>query len=173
RPRSSRCRLAEISRQYRLQAREEIELAQTLDHAFDFDRRQDAPAMAGVAQVIGEQGRMHRHDLVSQALQHRHGGRIADMAVGDAGLEGEDLHDVPKLPPDFAIAPASIIVAPTPPPDDFGCFRALILAAACSMCRAPICAPWRRRRPWRPTSSSSISRMRWRPTPSAMPASRW
>src|SRR3546814_2650973 len=35
---------------------------------------------------------MHRPDLDAQALQREDGGRVADVAIGDVGLEGDHVH---------------------------------------------------------------------------------
>ena len=36
---------------------------------------------------------MHRPHLDAHALQRKHRGGIADMAIGDVGLDGEKVHD--------------------------------------------------------------------------------
>jgi hypothetical protein len=42
--------------------------------------------------VIGKRGGIDRPGVMPQALEHRNGNRISDIAVSDARLEGEDVH---------------------------------------------------------------------------------
>src|SRR5215470_9198945 len=43
--------------------------------------------------MVREGHRMNRPDVVTDPLQREHGGGVADMAVGDVGLDGENIHD--------------------------------------------------------------------------------
>jgi hypothetical protein len=46
-----------------------------------------------VSGVVGELHRMDRPHLAAQPLQREHRGRIADMAIGDMGLDGDEVHE--------------------------------------------------------------------------------
>ena len=63
--------------------------------------------MGRIAQMVGEQGRLHRPGLMAEALEDGNGGGIADVPIGDARLNREDIHDGG----DFATAGRSFIVA--------------------------------------------------------------
>ena len=45
-----------------------------------------------IASMIGKLHRVDRPDLETQALQRKDSGRIADMAIGDMGLNRQDGH---------------------------------------------------------------------------------
>src|SRR5581483_6221873 len=60
---------------------------------------EDTAFPAAVAGVVGELHGVDRPHLDAEPLQGKHGRRIADMAVGDVGLDGEEVHDLPAAPP--------------------------------------------------------------------------
>jgi hypothetical protein len=64
----------------------------SLDHQADRVGGKLRPAPGTVAGVVGKLHGMHRPHLNSDALQRKHGGGVAGMAIGDMGLDGEDVH---------------------------------------------------------------------------------
>ena len=61
-------------------------------HAFpDQISAKNLAAPGAIARVVGELHRMHPPNLRPQALQREHGAGIADMPIGDPGLDGEDI----------------------------------------------------------------------------------
>ena len=61
-------------------------------HAFpDQLSAEDLAAPGAIASMVGELHRMHPPNLRPQALQGEDGAGIADMAIGDPGLDREDI----------------------------------------------------------------------------------
>jgi hypothetical protein len=74
---------------------EHAALLNSLHHQADGCGAEDATAPGAIARVIGELHGVHRPDLDAHALQREHGCRVADMAIGNMGLDGEDVHAGP------------------------------------------------------------------------------
>ena len=70
-----------------------------LDHRADRLAAEGAAAPGAVAGMVGELHGVHRPHLDADALQREHGGGVADMAVGDMGLDRQDVHARPAACP--------------------------------------------------------------------------
>ena len=57
------------------------------DHVGDVGRREQRAAPLAVPGVVGEVHGEHRPDLVAEPLEREDGGGVADVAVGDGGLD--------------------------------------------------------------------------------------
>jgi len=71
-------------------ARKHADRFQPVQAIVDHRRVEGAAAPAGIAHMRGILHRHQRPDLALKALQREDGGRIADMAVDDMRLDGED-----------------------------------------------------------------------------------
>ena len=61
-------------------------------HIADMRGAEHLAGPAAIAGVIGELHGVDRPDLDADPLQRKHRGGIADMAVGDMRLDGEEIH---------------------------------------------------------------------------------
>ena len=83
-----------VAGQHRLDLGKCAALLHALDHRADVVGRQQRAAPLAVPGVVGEVHRVHRPHLDAEPLQREHRGAVADMAVGDRGLDREDAHGV-------------------------------------------------------------------------------
>ncbi|MNW03429.1 hypothetical protein D3C71_1993630 [compost metagenome] len=63
-----------------------------MDDGSDLARCNGRAAPRAITRVVGEVDGVHRPHLVTEPLQGEDGGRIANVSVGDVGLDGEDVH---------------------------------------------------------------------------------
>jgi hypothetical protein len=84
--------LPEIAGQHPLAARERSALLDPAHELPDHARLDRLAAKAAVPRMIGEQHGMDRPDLAAEPLEHEYRGGIADMAAGDVGVDGEEIH---------------------------------------------------------------------------------
>src|SRR6516162_3844251 len=64
----------------------------SLDDLTDRVGAHKRPAPGAIAGVIGKLHGVHRPDLDADALQWKHSGRVAGMAIGYMGLDRENVH---------------------------------------------------------------------------------
>ena len=83
---------AEIAGDHPIAFAQHATLLNSLHHQADRRGAEDAAAPGAIAGVIGELNRLHRPDLDADALQREHGSRVADVAIGNMGLDGENVH---------------------------------------------------------------------------------
>ena len=85
-------RVALVSGQHRVRLAEHAAVLDPGDHLADVVGGEQRPTPRAVPRVVGEVHGEDRPDLVAQTLQREDGGGVADVAVGDRGLDGQDLH---------------------------------------------------------------------------------
>jgi hypothetical protein len=83
---------ANIAGEYAVAFAQHTAFLNSLDHQPDRVGAEKRPAPGAVAGVIGELHGMHRPYLNSDALEWKHGSGVASMAIGDVGLDGDDVH---------------------------------------------------------------------------------
>ena len=83
---------AEIAGQHAVARPEHAALVNALHHLTDHAGVERAAAPRAVARMIGELHGEDRPHLDADPLQRERRGRIADMAIGDVGLDREDVH---------------------------------------------------------------------------------
>ena len=105
------CRLgAHVTGEHGIACREHPALGDPLDEFGDDRGLEHLPAPGAVAGVVRELHGMDRPDLDAETL-HREGRRgIADMAVGDMGLDGENVHGVPQTEKGASPAPFAVLI---------------------------------------------------------------
>jgi hypothetical protein len=81
-----------IARDHSVALAQHTALVDALDHHADGRAAEDAPAPAAVAGMVRILNRVDRPHLDADALQREYGGGIADMAIGDVGLDGQKVH---------------------------------------------------------------------------------
>ena len=69
------------------------DLLDALHQAAHVVPREHGPLPRAVAGVVREHDGEHGHDLVADPLQREHRRRVADVAVGDCGLDRKDSHN--------------------------------------------------------------------------------
>ena len=84
--------VADIAGDHAVALTEHPALRHPFDHLADPCAVEDLAAPGTVAGVVGELHGVHRPDLDSDALQRKDRGRVANMAVGDVRLDGEQIH---------------------------------------------------------------------------------
>jgi hypothetical protein len=83
---------AEIAGEHAVAFGEHAALLDALHQQADRRAAEDAPAPGTVTGVIGELHGVDRPDLDADALQRKYRRRVADMAIGDVRLDGQDIH---------------------------------------------------------------------------------
>jgi hypothetical protein len=81
--------VAQVAGEHRHAALQHAAGAQAVEHVVDVFGRKDLALEFAVAGVIGELHRVDHHRLQAEQLQRQGGGGIADVAVGDMGLDGQ------------------------------------------------------------------------------------
>ena len=83
-------RRAEITRQDHLTSIDRAALLDPEQEIGDQLRLQPAAADGRIARPVAQKRGRHRNHVDAVHLHRKHGGRVADMAVGDLGLDGDD-----------------------------------------------------------------------------------
>ena len=79
-----------VAREDRIDLGEGLALADARDDVGDVGRVHERAAPRAVAGVVGEVDRVHRPHLHTEALHGEDGRGVADVSVGDVGLDGQD-----------------------------------------------------------------------------------
>ncbi len=85
-------RVALVARQHGVGLAEHPAVLDARDHLGHVAGGQQRAAPLAVPGVVGEVHREHRPDLVAEPLEREDGSGVADVAVRDRGLDGQDLH---------------------------------------------------------------------------------
>jgi len=85
-------RSAEIAGQHAVATCEHSALFDPAHEVSDRARLDHLAANAPVPGMVGEHRGVDRPDLASEPLQREHGGRIADVAIGNVRVDGEQIH---------------------------------------------------------------------------------
>ena len=85
----------EIAGEHAVAFAQHAALRDALHHQADARAAEDAAAPGAIAGMVGKLHGVHRPDLDADALKREHGGGVADMAVGDMGLDRQDVHARP------------------------------------------------------------------------------
>ena len=83
---------AEIAGEHAVALAQHAALLDALHHQTDRLAAENAASPMTITGVIGELHGVNRPHLHADALQRKHGGGIADVTIGDVGLDGEDVH---------------------------------------------------------------------------------
>jgi hypothetical protein len=84
--------VAHVAREHRVAARHDAALLDAADAIPDEGRGKHLAAPGAVAGVVGELHGVDRPDLGAEPLQGEHRAGVADVAEGDPGLDGKDVH---------------------------------------------------------------------------------
>jgi hypothetical protein len=87
---------AEVAGEHAVAAPKRAALGNPAHHLADVRGVEHAAAPLAVAEMVGKLHGVHGPHLAAEALEREHGGRIAHVAVGDMGLDGEEVHIGPS-----------------------------------------------------------------------------
>ena len=85
-------RVPDIAAQHRIASVHHPPIGDPLQDIAHRLRRQDRTTDPVIAGMVGKQHRMDRPHTDPQPLQRKHRRRVADMAIGDMGLDGQNVH---------------------------------------------------------------------------------